>query len=220
MRELDQLLLNFNFSKNYKKDDFFVSKSNFFAFNLLDTWPKWEKNIINVCGEKYSGKTHLSEIFLNKNKGKILNSKKFIFNEAHNLRIYQNIILEDFNNGIDEESIFSLINFVDQNNKYLVINSLKPINEMNFNLKDLKSRSKNSLVAKIEDPDDQLIKVLLAKNFSDRQIKIDNKLIEFVVKRITRSYGKIFEFIYKIDEMSLKMKKSIDLKTVKKILKV
>ena len=220
MRELDQLLLNFNFSKNYKKDDFFVSKSNFFAFNLIDTWPKWEKNIINVCGEKYSGKTHLSEIFLKKNKGKILNSKEFIFNEAHNLRIYQNIILEDFNNGIDEESIFSLINFVDQNNKYLVINSLKPINEMNFNLEDLKSRAKNSLVAKIEDPDDQLIKVLLAKNFSDRQIKIDKKLIEFAVKRITRSYGKIFEFIYKIDEMSLKMKKSIDLKTVKKVLKV
>jgi len=220
MRELDQLLLNFNFSKNYKKDDFFVSKSNFFAFNLIDTWPKWEKNIINICGEKYSGKTHLSEIFLNKNKGKILDSKKFIFNEAYNLRIYQNIILEDFNYDIDEESIFSLINFVDQNNKYLVINSLKPINEMNFNLKDLKSRSKNSLVAKIEDPDDQLIKVLLAKNFSDRQIKIDNKLIEFAVKRITRSYGKIFEFIYKIDEISLKMKKSIDLKTVKKVLKV
>ena len=220
MRELDQLLLNFNFSKNYKKDDFFVSKSNFFAFNLIDTWPKWEKNIINICGEKYSGKTHLSEIFLNKNKGKVLDSKKFIFNETHNLRIYQNIILEDFNNDIDEESIFSLINFVDQNNKYLVINSLKPINEINFNLKDLKSRAKNSLVAKIEDPDDQLIKVLLAKNFSDRQIKIDNKLIEFAVKRITRSYGKIFEFIYKIDEISLKKKKSIDLKTVKEVLKV
>ena len=220
MRELHQLLLNFNFSKNYKKDDFFLSKSNFFAFNLIDTWPKWEKNIINICGEKYSGKTHLSQIFLNKNKGKILESNKFIFNEAENLRIYQNIILENFNNDIDEKSIFSLINFVDQNNKYLVINSLNPINEMNFNLKDLKSRAKNSLVAKIENPDDQLIKVLLAKNFSDRQIKIDNKLIEFAVKRITRSYGKIFEFIYKIDEMSLKMKKSIDLKTVKKVLKV
>ena len=220
MKELDQLLLNFNFSKNYRKDDFFVSKSNFFAFNLIDTWPKWEKNIINICGEKYSGKTHLSQIFLNKNKGKIIESKKFIFNTAENLRIYQNIILEDFNDDIDEESIFSLINFVDQNNKYLVINSLNPINEMNFNLKDLKSRAKNSLVAKIENPDDQLIKVLLAKNFSDRQIKIDNKLIEFAVKRITRSYGKIFEFIYKIDEMSIKMKKSIDLKTVKKVLKV
>ena len=220
MRELDQLLLNFNFSKNYKKDDFFVSKSNFFAFNLIDTWPKWEKNILNICGEKYSGKTHLSEIFLNKNKGKILNSVKFNYNQSDNLRIYQNIILEDFNEHIDEKSIFSLINFVDQNNKYLLINSLKPINEMNFNLEDLKSRAKNCLVAKIEQPNDQLIKVLLAKCFSDRQIKIDNKLIEFTVKRITRSYGKIFEFIYKIDEISLKKKKSIDLKTVKNVLKV
>jgi len=220
MRELDQLLLNFNFSKNYKRDDFFVSQSNFFAFNLIDTWPKWEKNILNIYGERYSGKTHLSEIFLKKNKGKILDSTTFAFNESHNLRIYQNIILEDFSENIDEETVFSLINFVDQNNKYLLINSLKPINQMNFNLKDLKSRAKNSLVAKIENPDDELIKVLLAKNFSDRQIKIDNKLIEFTVKRITRSYGKIFEFIYKIDEISLKKKKSIDLKTVKEVLKV
>jgi len=220
MRELDQLLLNFNFSKNYKRDDFFVSQSNFFAFNLIDTWPKWEKNIINICGEKYSGKTHLSEIFLKKNKGKILDSKNFTFNESHDLRVYQNIILEDFSEDTDEESIFSLINFVDQNNKYLVINSLKPINEMNFNLKDLKSRAKNTLLAVIEQPDDQLVKVLLAKNFSDKQIKIDNKLIEFIVKRITRSYGKIFEFIYKIDEISLKKRKSIDLKTVKEVLKV
>ena len=220
MKDLNQLLLNFEYKQNFKDEDFYVSSSNYYAFNLISTWPKWEKNFLNICGEKYSGKTHLSQIFLNKNKGKIIESKKFIFNKAENLRIYQNIILEDFNNDIDEESIFSLINFVDQNNKYLVINSLKPINEMYFNLKDLKSRAKNSLVAKIEDPDDQLIKVLLAKNFSDRQIKIDNKLIEFAVKRITRSYGKIFEFIYKIDEMSLKMKKSIDLKTVKKVLKV
>ncbi len=220
MSELDQLLLNFNFSKNYKKDDFFVSKSNFFAFNLIDTWPKWEKNILNICGEKYSGKTHLSEIFLNKNKGKILNSTTFKFNESNNLKIYQNIILEDFNEDIHEESIFSLINFVDQNNKYLVINSLKPINEMNFNLKDLKSRAKNSLLGKIEQPDDELIKVLLVKNLSDKQIQIDNKLIEFIVKRLRRSYGKIFEFIYKIDEISLKKKKSIDFKTVKEVLKV
>ena len=218
MSELDQLLLNFKFSKNYKKDDFFVSKSNFFAFNLINTWPKWEKNILNVCGERYSGKIHLSEIFLNKNKGKLFDSVNFKYNENENLRFYENIILENFNENIDEKSIFSLINFVDQNNKYLLINSLKPINEMNFKLEDLKSRAKNCLVAKIEQPDDQLVKVLIAKSLSDRQIKINNKLIEFTVKRITRSYGKIFEFIYKIDEVSLKKKKSIDLKTIKDVL--
>ena len=82
MSELDQLLLNFKFSKNYKKDDFFVSKSNFFAFNLVESWPKWEKNILNVCGERYSGKTYLSEIFLNKNKGKVIDSINFKYQES------------------------------------------------------------------------------------------------------------------------------------------
>ena len=219
MSELDQLLLNFKFSKNYKKDDFFVSKSNFFAFNLVESWPKWEKNILNVCGERYSGKTYLSEIFLNKNKGKVIDSINFKYQESENLRFYQNIVLENFNENIDEKSIFSLINFIDQNSKYLLINSLKPINEMNFKLDDLKSRAKNSLIAKIEKPDDDLIKVLIVKSLSDRQIIISNKLIEFAAKRITRSYGKIFEFIYKIDEVSLKKKKSIDLKTIKDVLR-
>jgi len=219
MSELDQLLLNFKFSKNYKKDDFFVSKSNFFAFNLVESWPKWEKNILNVCGERYSGKTYLSEIFLNKNKGKVIDSINFKYQESENLRFYQNIVLENFTENIDEKSIFSLINFIDQNSKYLLINSLKPINEMNFKLDDLKSRAKNSLIAKIEKPDDDLIKVLIAKSLSDRQIIISNKLIEFAVKRITRSYGKIFEFIYKIDEVSLKKKKSIDLKIIKDVLR-
>ena len=47
---------------------------------------------------------------------------------------------------------------------------------------------------------------LILKNFSDRQIVIDKKLIDYIIKRIDRSYGKIFEFIYKIDEVSLKKK--------------
>jgi len=56
------------------------------------------------------------------------------------------------------------------------------------------------------------------KNFSDRQISIEKKLIDYIIKRIDRSYGKIFEFIYKIDEISLKEKKPIDLKIIKKVL--
>ena len=88
---------------------------------------------------------------------------------------------------------------------------------MNFKLDDLKSRSKNCLFAKIESPDDELMFAIILKSFSDRQITIDKKLIDFIIKRIDRSYGKISEFIYKIDELSLKKKKAIDLKTIKEI---
>ena len=218
MSNQKQQLINFQFDKTYKSEDFFVSKSNFFAFSLLDSWPKWEKNILNVYGEKYCGKSHLSEIFVKKNKGIILKAEEFTFNNENNLRYHQNIILEDLNEEIDEKTIFSILNFVDQNSKYLIINSTIPFNKMKFKLKDLLSRAKNCLDAKIEKPDDELIKVLISKYLSDKQITINNKLVEFAAKRITRSYGKIFDFIYKIDEISLKNKKSIDQKTIKEAL--
>jgi len=218
MSQLDQLLLNFKFRKNYDKNDFFVSSSNFYAFTLVDTWPNWEKNIINICGERYCGKTHLAEIFLKKNKGKLINLKTENIKNLNELRLFENIVIDNIDKNIDENYIFTLFNFVDQNNKYLLINSEKPINEINFDLEDLNSRAKNCLIAKIDKPDDELIKVLLSKSFSDRQIIINNKLIDFIAKRIARSYGKIFEFIYKIDEMSLKKKKSIDLKIIKNVL--
>ena len=220
MSNQEQQLINFQFDKSYKTEDFFVSKCNFFAYSLLNSWPKWEKNILNIHGEKYCGKSHLSEVFIKKNKGIILDAKKFEFNNETNLRYFQNIILENLNDDVDESIIFSLINFVDQNAKYLIINSSTPFSKMKFKLKDLISRSKNCLDAKIEKPDDELIKVLISKYLSDKQIKINKKLVEFAAKRITRSYGKIFEFIYKIDEISLKKKKSIDQKTIKEVLAV
>ena len=89
---------------------------------------------------------------------------------------------------------------------------------MDFKLSDLKSRTKNFLLQKIDKPDDELMFALILKNLSDRQITIDKKLINFIIKRIDRSYDKIFEFIYKVDELSLKKKKPIDFRIIKEVL--
>ena len=96
MRENKQLLLDFILNKSHSKEDFFVSECNFFAFNLLDSWPRWEKNIVNLCGEKYSGKSHLSEIFSKKSKSIILDARDFKFNNTNKFRCYEIIILENF----------------------------------------------------------------------------------------------------------------------------
>ena len=220
MRDLNQLLLNFEYKQNFKDEDFYVSSSNYYAFNLVSTWPKWEKNFLNICGEKYSGKTHLTNIFIKKFKGIKIEANLFENKNLNEIKIYENIILDNFEQNIDENLIYSLFNVIDQDNKYLIINSLNPINEMNFKLDDLKSRTKNCLVAKIDKPDDDLMFALILKNFSDRQIVIDKKLINFIIKRVDRSYDKIFEFIYKIDQISLKKKKPIDFKIIKEVLKV
>ena len=218
MKNLNQLLLNFKHKQNFNYNDFYVSKSNFFAFQLIDNWPKWEKNILNIYGEKFSGKTHLSNIFLSKNKG-IKVEENNINNEIFKkLKLYENIIIDNYANITDENLMYSIFNLVDQDNKYLIINSRKPINEIIFKLDDLRSRSKNCLFAKIDQPDDDLMFAIILKSFSDRQIQIDKKLIDFIIKRIDRSYGKIADFIYKVDELSLKKKKAIDLKIIKEIL--
>ena len=218
MKNLNQLLFSFKNKKNFNYEDFYVSKSNYFAFQLIEKWPKWEKNILNICGEKFSGKTHLSNIFLTKNKGFKINENEINDEVYKKFKLYENIVIDDFNNKCDEKLMYSIFNLVDQGNKYLIINSIKPINQISFKLKDLKSRSKNCLIAKIENPDDELMFAIMLKTFSDRQIQIDKKLIYFILKRIDRSYGKIADFIYKVDELSLKKKKAIDLKTIKQIL--
>ncbi len=218
MSELNQLLLDFNHKKNFNDHDYYVSKSNYFAFNIIDKWPKWEKKILNICGEKFSGKTHLANIFKSKSKALLINYNKIDENVFNNIKLFDNIIIDDFNNNFDEKLIYSVFNLVDQDNKYMLINSEQPINEIKFNLPDMISRSKNCLVAKIENPDDELIFAIILKNFSDRQIKLEKKIIEFIINRIDRSYSKIYEFIYKIDELSLKKKKPINLKTIREIL--
>ena len=218
MKSLNQLLLKFNQKQNFNYEDFFVSKSNYFAFALIEKWPKWEKNIVNIYGEKSSGKTHLANIFYKKNKTIKITEDQLNDEIIKKLKVYENIILEDFKNKTDERLLYSLFNLVDNDNKYLLINSLKPISEMNFLLDDLKSRSKNCLFAKIENPDDDLMFAIIVKSFSDKQITVDKKLINSIIKRIDRSYGKISDFIYKIDELSLKKKKPINIKTIKEIL--
>ena len=219
MKNLNQLLLDFEHEQNFNDDDFYVGKSNFYTFELINKWPKWEKNFLNISGEKFSGKTHLINIFLKKFNGIRLESKTLNEKKLNSIKAYQNIILEDLSLDVNEELIYTLFNLVDQNNKFLIITSIKPIVEISFKLEDLRSRTKNCLLAKIENPDDELMFALILKNFSDRQILIDKKLIDFIMKRIDRSYDKIFEFIYKIDELSLKKKKPIDFKTIKQVLK-
>ena len=218
MKDLNQEIIKFDYGQNFTDDDFYVSKSNRHIFDLLIKWPKWEKNFLNISGEKFSGKSHLINIFLKKFNGIKLESSLLNNDHLVEIKVHQNIVLENLNKEIKEDLFFTLCNIIEQDNKYLIVTSNQPIVDVDFNLIDLKSRSKNFLLQNIEKPDDELIFALILKNLSDRQISLDKKLIHYIIKRIDRSYGKIIDFIYKIDEVSLKKKRSIDFKIIKEVL--
>ena len=218
MNNKNQILFNFKFNNNFSDQDYYLSSSNQDAYNLINCWPKWIKKTINLYGEKFSGKSHLASIFEKKTTCLKVFSGDFSDETIQNFKTKQALIIEDLDKNFPENLLYTLLNIIEQENKYLLITSLKPLNKLNFNLPDLISRIRNCLTIGIKNPDDDLIYALLIKSLSDRQIIIDKKLIEYIIKRIDRSYEKIFLFIHKIDKLSLKKGRPINLATIKEVL--
>ena len=220
MIDLNQLIIEFEYKENFKDQDFYVSNSNQDAYKLINLWPKWEKKFLNICGDRFSGKTHLVNIFQKNFEAIKIDAIELNDNFLNQAKLNKNIIIENIDQDTNDELLYSIYNLVDIEDKFLITTSKIPISEINFILNDLRSRCSNFVVSKISNPDDDLVYALIIKNLSDRQILIDKKLVDYIVKRITRSYGKISDFIYKIDQISLKEKKSIDFKIIKKALEM
>ena len=219
----DQLVLKFPANNVYLKEDFYVSSSNKEAYDFVESWPKWVKRTVNIFGPSGSGKSHLASILKNKTssyeiESNALNDKNDkIFFE---FKTREALIIENLNEKVSENLLFSLWNVALQDNKYLLITSLKPINLYKFKLIDLQSRVNSSVFIGIKLPSDDLISVILSKNFSDKQIKVEKKHIDYIIKRIDRSYEKISQFIQTLDKYSLKKGSPFSLKLIKEVIKM
>ncbi len=216
----DQLILKFPEHKAYKREDFYVSPSNEEAYDFINSWPKWIKRIVNIFGPHGSGKSHLASILKAKTKCLEIFPEKLNENIIIEFKTKEALIIENFNEKISEEHLFSLWNIALQDNKYFLINSTKPIGSYKFKLPDLLSRTKSSLSIGIKLPSDDLITAIIAKNFSDKQIMVEPKHIEYIIKRIDRSYEKISRFIITLDTYSLKKGSPFGLKLIKEALKM
>ena len=217
---MDQLTFKFPFSKKYFEQDYFVSSNNFSAFKLIDSWPNWPGKWLNIFGETGSGKTHLSKILESKiGKIKFVNADKVnneIINQLSNIEC---LIVDSFNNNIEESLLYSILNQSKQSDNYVLINSKYSIKNINFNSEDLRSRINSFIFIGIELPTDELLRVIITKNLSDHQININPKLIDFIINNIERSYDKLFKFLKDIDDLSLSTGKSININLIKKVLK-
>jgi chromosomal replication initiation ATPase DnaA len=216
---MSQLIFNFPFTTNYFEEDFFVSSSNFEAYKLIETWPKWPSRNINIYGPFGCGKSHLANILKKKINSFFINASDISNNSLALIKLKECLIIDNYENNIEENLLYTIINQTHQSNQYVIINSDQPISSLEIKLEDLKSRLNSFSKITIDLPTDDLIKVVLTKNFSDKQIQIDNKLIDFILKHINRSYEDIFNFIKKIDELSLSTGKSININLIKKVLK-
>ena len=216
---MDQLTFKFPFSKRYYEQDFFVASNNFSAFKLIDSWPNWPGKWVNIFGEKGSGKTHLSKILERKiKKTKLIEAKNIDNKIIEELCDIDCLIIDDFENNINDNLFYSILNQSKQIDNYLLINSKNSIKDIS-KLKDLRSRSNSFIFMGIDLPNDDLLRVIITKTLSDNQISINPKLIDFIINNVERSYEKMFKFLKELDEISLSTGKSININLIKKVLK-
>ena len=216
---MSQLVFKFPFKIKYYEQDFYVSSNNFSAYKLIESWPKWSGKWLNVFGSKGSGKTHLSKILEKKiDRVKILNENEVSSNILDKLNKIDCLIIENYNNEIDEKLFYSILNETKQLDNYVVVNSIKPLRENEFKLKDLQSRINSFIFIGIDLPTDDLLKVIITKSFSEKQIKLEPKITEYIIKNVDRSYEKMIKFVKDIDQLSLSSGKSININLIKKLL--
>ena len=204
---------SFNYKFNDKNDNelnFFVNKTNFYAFNALinnDT------KLSFLYGPKKSGKSYLSKIWLKKN-----NAIEYKNNYEMLLNLHNNILIDNLL-FYDQEKIFHIVNNCILNNSKVLITSDTKINEINFEFNDLSSRLKTFSNLEINQPNDEMLLAILTKLLVERQFIIkSNDIFEYIIRRVDRTYQGINDIVKKLDILSLEKKRQLTIPLIKEIL--
>lgn len=210
---------SFNFILEEKQqpiEDFVVSPANRYAYSLITNWPEnWNSNAVLIYGPSGSGKTTLAEIWKKKTAATFIKPDDIY---SGKLSGKKNYIIDDIEKVHDEVALFHFFNLVKERKGYILFTSCKHPQNLNIRLPDLKSRINAIPSAGLDNPDDELIRTLLLKNFVEHQLKVGMDVIDYMVMRIDRSFSVINNIVDILDRESLKEKKNITVPFVKNVL--
>lgn len=192
-----QLNLFNNNQADYSRQNYIILDENKHIYNSVIEDLSWKSLIL--FGPKSSGKTHLAHIWQSINDAIFINVNNFV----SEIRYSDAFILEDVQNIKDEEMLLHCYNYMKENDKKLLITSSISPKKLNFKLRDLSSRILSTISVKILPASEELLRIMLIKLFSDKQLKIDLKVINYILARIERSFYSIDKIIEKIDNESI-----------------
>ena len=207
-----QNYFNYNLQEIKDSSNFFVNSTNSDPYNVLI-----HNNVINnifLKAPNKSGKSHLINIWKKNNKAILYN-----YNIKEILDSKKNVAIDNLFINIKEEHIFHIINHCKNENLKIFITSNININEYDFQLIDLKSRLKTFYHVSILNPDDEMVKIIITKLLNEKQFIIKNpEIFEYLIKRIERTYESIYNFVSKLDKISLEKKRQLTIPLIKEIL--
>ena len=203
MRGASQITMSFPANPSFGRDDFLVSASNREALDWIDLWPKWNAPLLYIYGPAGSGKTHLAHIWQSR-AGK----------DATLIEDVDRLI----GNRPQEETLFHLYNRLRQISGSILVTGNAPLQLLKFAVPDLASRLRSCPQVALGLPDEDLLRAVLVKLFSDRQMRIDVGVIEYCLPRMERSFAAARELVAALDEKSLATKRPVTVSMARDIL--
>lgn len=204
-------------------DDYCVTASNREAAMWVNSWPEWPSHCLVVLGTSGSGKTHLKNLWIQKSHGKTIKAEDLANKDAGSLVMSNKVIAIDdvdliAGNRASEETLFHLFNLLKETKGFLLLTSSKPAAQWVAGLADLRSRLLASPTTTIGVPNDELLTMLLVKQFHDRQIEVGAELIDYILPRIERTTSAVRDLVTALDRASLAEGRGVTLLLAKRIL--
>ena len=215
-----QLLLNLRTFPSMGREDYIVSSINKDAVIWLDIWPNWPSLGFIVCGPTGSGKSHLASALKTLSHGFIIEAKNLEESKLDDITENKCLIIEDIHKFKSEKLLLHIYNLMVERKNNLMFTSNLPISNINFKLLDLKSRILSMPQINIGLPDDELLKNLLIKQFADKGVLVDFEVINYLIKRIDRSFESIIKMVSRINTLSLEKSKKITIPFLKNVFKL
>jgi DnaA regulatory inactivator Hda len=209
---MPQYALSLTLPTVFTEENFFVSGCNREAWQWIAAWPNWRALLLH--GPEGSGKSHLGHLWAEKAQAATIEAKNLGQEEPQK----GNWLIEDIEQVAQERTLLHWFNYTKENGGSLLMTSRLSPRELPFTLPDLTSRLMAVAAAHIEQPDDEALRGVIRKQFADRQMKVDEEVISYLVPRMERSLAKARELVETLDKAALAEGKNITIPFVRKIL--
>ncbi len=224
---MKQNIIKFDFK--FHNSEFYISEKNELAYKITKKWPEWSSSIVYIYGPEKCGKSSICKIWQTSSNCVYVDKRNFL-EEIHNQTDFdyiksKNWVIDDVDfilhekNRTYQEKILNLINITESSkNSYILMTAKKMPKLLNTNLKDLTSRISSSTVIEMRDPDEILLKRIIEKYLNQRNIKITEENLDYIICRIERSYKAALDIANLIDVKSLEKKRKINKNFLRSIL--
>jgi chromosomal replication initiation ATPase DnaA len=205
-----QLVLDLPHRQALGAEDFLVSRSNEVAVALVDAWPEWPGPAVLVCGPQGSGKSHLANVWRLRSGAQAVTGAGLSETAIGDLEFHRALVVEDIDRGIAcERTLFHVLNLAREQSHFVLLTTRTPPGDIEVPLPDLRSRLRALPLVTLDAPDEPLLKGVLVKLFSDRQLAIEPHVVAFLALRMERSLEAASRVVAAVDRLSLALQRRV-----------